>query len=154
MKKAGLFILCLLICFAACGLGSLVTLPQIHTWYASLKKPVFNPPDAIFGPVWTVLYFLMSIALYQLLVSTHPGRRKAIRAFSVQLALNVVWSFIFFGLHLLIPAAVEIVVLLVLIIYFLVISRPVSKIASACFIPYVIWVSFATLLSISVALLN
>lgn len=154
MKKVGLFALCLLICFSAAALGSLVTTSEIPNWYATINKPVFNPPNYVFAPVWTILYLLMSVALYKLITSSHPERKKMITVFVVQLVLNVLWSFIFFKWHLLTLAAAEIVVLLIVLIYFLVASMRVSRVASACFIPYVIWVSFATLLTISVAMLN
>jgi tryptophan-rich sensory protein len=154
MKKTGVFILCLLTCFGAAWLGSLATMPEIGNWYATLRKPVFNPPNWLFGPVWSILYFLMSVALYKIWLSPHPGRRKALSLFFAQLLLNVLWSYIFFRWHLLFIASVEIGLLLALIIIFILYSKPVSKIAGYCFIPYALWVSFAAVLSMSICILN
>lgn len=154
MKKVLLFTLCLVLCFGAAWLGSAATLPQIDTWYASLRKPVFNPPNWVFGPVWSLLYFLMAVSLYNILVSDYLQKARVIRIFIVQLVLNVLWSFIFFKWHLLTLAAFEIIVLLYFVIYYTVVSKELSKTASICFIPYLVWVTFASVLTISILALN
>ena len=154
LKNVLLFIGCLILCQAAGGLGTIATIPNIPTWYASLHKPFFNPPNWIFGPVWTILYTLISLSLYLTLRASHPDRSKALNLFFLQLALNIIWSFLFFQYHLLLISLVEIILMLGTIIAFTVVSYRINKTASYCFLPYVAWVSFATLLNASILYLN
>src|SRR3990167_5082612 len=99
-------------CLGAGILGSFFTISSIPTWYATLNKPFFSPPNWIFGPVWTILYILMGISLYLALSGKGKGeRKKAIQIFSIQLGLNVLWSILFFGLKNPLLALVDIVVL-------------------------------------------
>ncbi len=144
--------LCFLIGFA----GSTVTLPSISTWYAQLNKPFFNPPNSIFGPVWTVLYFLMGISLYLIWDKglRNKNTPKAIRVFLVQLALNFIWSLIFFGFHLPFLAFLTIVILWIMIFYMIKLFKKISKSASKLLIPYLLWVSFALLLNFFIVILN
>lgn len=148
------FIASIVITFSAAAIGSLATYANIPTWYASLEKPIFNPPNWVFGPVWTVLYIAMAVALYLVWVRPNRNKKRAVIAFAVQLTLNALWSIVFFGLHLPWLAVVVILALLVSIIFtireFYIISRP----ASYLLVPYVLWVSFASILTISVASLN
>jgi tryptophan-rich sensory protein len=88
LKNIGLFIGCVILCQAAGGIGTIATIPNIPTWYASLNKPSFQPPNWLFGPVWTILYTLMAVVLYILIRSDHPIKRKAITVFTAQLILN------------------------------------------------------------------
>lgn len=129
------------------------TFKPIKTWYRKLKKPSFNPPNSIFGPVWTILYALMGISLY--LVVYSPQRSTvAISVFLLQLLLNFLWSFIFFNLKQLTFAFVEILLLLFMILLTLILFWPISHLASLLLIPYLLWVSFAALLTYSVMKLN
>jgi len=137
------------ICQGAGILGSLVMVPAISGWYQTLVKPSFNPPNWLFGPVWTLLYFLMGISLY--LIWTRKGELKW---FWAQLILNSLWSFLFFGLKSPGLALIEIVFLwltiLVTIKSFLKVYRP----AAYLLYPYLAWVSFASILNFSVWILN
>ena len=154
MKNVLLFIGCLILCQAAGGLGTIATIPNIPTWYVTLHKPFFNPPNWIFGPVWTILYTLMAVSLYLILKSSHPDRSKALTLFFLQLILNTVWSFLFFQYHLLLIALVEIILMLITMICYTVIVHRINKTAGYCFIPYIAWVSFATLLNAGIWYLN
>lgn len=158
MKLIDLFrlIFSISVCFLAGAAGSIATYPNIPTWYASLDKPFFNPPNWIFGPVWTLLYLMMGISLYLVWSKKYdePEAGKLLPIFYLQLALNTLWSLIFFGQHLLFWAVVEIIVLWSLILLFILKSGRISALASWLMVPYLCWVSFATLLTISVWLLN
>lgn len=142
--------------FAAGGIGSLATMPNIPTWYVALEKPFFNPPNWVFGPVWTLLYILMGVSLY--LVWTSKGKKAskltAYRLFGVQLVLNALWSVVFFGLHQPWLAVVVIVSLLVTLVFTTRAFAAYSKAAAWLLVPYMAWVSFATALNAGVALLN
>ena len=146
----------MIICFVAAGLGSLFTFSSIPTWYASLDKPFFNPPNWIFSPVWTLLYFLMGISLYLILLSGWQDReaKRGIILFFAQLLLNVAWSFVFFFLHN--PAIAFIIIILLWIMIFLSIFQflKINKLASYLLIPYLLWVSFASILNFSIWQLN
>lgn len=142
--------------FIAGGIGSYFTAPAITTWYATLEKPFFNPPNWIFGPVWTLLYIFMGISFY-LVWTTHtkkPERVFGIRLFMIQLAVNTLWSIIFFGLQS--PSLALLVIIILWILIFLTIKNflKISKPASWLLIPYLAWVSFAALLNIAITLLN
>ena len=155
MNKPLKFITSNIASFAAGGIGSLATTPNIPTWYAGLDKPWFNPPNWVFGPVWTLLYLLMGISLY--LVWSAPqadGKRKAYLLFGMQLTLNAAWSLIFFGTHALWAAVIVIMALLVLIIMTMRCFWQFSRIAAWLLLPYALWVGFATCLNIGIALLN
>lgn len=140
---------------AAAAAGSLLTAPNISSWYANLNKPPLNPPNWIFAPVWTILFILMGISLY--LVWTAPdssAKKTAYLIFALQLALNVVWSGLFFALQRPLWAGIEILVLwlviLLNILKFLSLSRP----AAWLLIPYLLWVSFAAYLNWQIVFLN
>lgn len=154
MKNILLFIGCLLLCQLAGALGVIVTIPNIPTWYVTVHKPFFNPPNWIFGPVWTALYTLMSVSLYLMIRSSHPEKSKALWLFFIQLALNALWSFLFFQYHMLLISLIEIILMLLTMIGFTIIAYRINKTASYCFIPYIAWVSFATLLNASIWYLN
>jgi len=144
------------LCFIVAFIGSAVTLPSIPTWYAQLNKPFFNPPNFIFGPVWTVLYLLMGISLYLVWNKgwKNKNTNKAIRVFLVQLALNFSWSFVFFGLHLPFLAFLTIIALWIIIFYTITLFKKISKLASELLIPYLLWVSFALILNLFIVILN
>lgn len=151
---AGL-VLCLVIVALAASLGSWATRPSVPTWYAQLEKPVFTPPGAIFGPVWTVLYVLMAIAAW--LVLRRAGQvivAPALLLFGVQLALNASWSLVFFGAHSPGGALVVIAALWLAILATLVAFWRVSAGAGVLLLPYLAWVSFASVLNYSIWRLN
>jgi benzodiazapine receptor len=125
-------------------------------WYEALKKPVFTPPAWVFGPVWTVLYLLMGIALFLVWrkgVSSAAGK-TAIAAFILQMVLNVIWTPIFFGLKLPLIAFGDIVMLWLAVITTILSFWKVSRPAAILLLPYIIWVSFAAILNVSFCLLN
>lgn len=140
-------------CLSAGTIGSIATMPSIPTWYAALSKPTFNPPNWIFGPVWTTLYILMGISLY-ILWTKRKEAKLAIILFIVQLALNTLWSIIFFGQHLIAVALIEIVLLWLFILLTMIKAYPISKLASLLLLPYILWVSFASFLNLNIWLLN
>jgi tryptophan-rich sensory protein len=145
----------LFITLAIAVITGFVTAPQISTWYALLHKPSINPPNWVFMPVWIVLYILMSIALY--LVWKRPktnNRNIAIAVFFVQLALNCLWSFIFFAFHLTGLALVEIMLLWFAILLNIILFAYYSKAAAWLLAPYIVWVSFAGILNYLIWHLN
>jgi translocator protein len=148
-------IIFVVVCFAVAGLGSLATRPNIPTWYAALTKPSWNPPNWVFGPVWTLLYGMMAVAGW--LVWKHvgwEGGRIAILLFATQLLLNLLWSYIFFGAHQMGLAFVEIILLWLAIVATIVRFSAVSKVAAGLLVPYLIWVSFAAALNFTIWRLN
>ncbi len=123
-------------------------------WYASLAKPSWTPPNWLFGPVWTVLYVGIAIAGWQAWKRSGRKVTPLLGLWGVQLVLNTAWSWLFFGLHRPGVALVEIVALLATIVAFAILARPVSALASTLFIPYALWVSFATALNGAIWRLN
>ena len=146
---------CLLVVAAAATLGSLATVSSIPGWYATLRKPAWSPPNAVFGPVWTSLYAMMAVAAW--LVWRRDGFRGArlsAVAFTLQLVLNTLWSVLFFGLHLPAAALAEIVVLWLAIAATTLFFYARSRLAGALMIPYALWVAFAAALNASLWWLN
>ncbi len=142
-------------CLLAGAIGSFFTFESIPTWYAAINKPFFTPPNWIFGPVWTTLYILMGVSLY-LVWQSKPSKNRtyALVLFSIQLLLNTVWSILFFGLQSPLFAFIEIIFLLFSILLTARYSYFVSKGAGYLFIPYICWVTFASLLNFAIFLLN
>ena len=147
----GLFFLA---CFLAAGLGSLFTMGSLGSWYAGLAKPSWNPPSWLFGPVWTALYAMMAVAGWLVWRRGGSQSRIALRWFAIQLALNVGWSAVFFGLQLPGLAFIEILALWVAIAATLVTSWKVSRAAGILLAPYLLWVSFASILNFAIWRLN
>ncbi|MEO8638026.1 MAG: TspO/MBR family protein [Candidatus Taylorbacteria bacterium] len=137
-------------------LGSLFTISAIPTWYVTLAKPAFNPPSWIFGPVWTTLYALMGISAFLVWNKGLNRRdvRKALGVFGFQLALNALWSIVFFGLHSPAWALVNIVAMWLAIVWTMTLFYKISKPAMYLLIPYILWVSFATYLNLAIWVLN
>ncbi len=137
-------------------IGSIATFSSIPTWYTSLVKPAWAPPNWVFSPVWTTLFILMGIALF--LVWRQGLWRKdvkiAVSIFAVQLVLNVLWSVIFFGLQSLIGGLIEIVFLWIAILATIIAFYRISKPAGILLLPYIIWVTIASYLTYTVYLLN
>jgi translocator protein len=120
-------------------------------WHAALQKPAWNPPNWVFGPVWTVLYVLIAIAGW---LAWRARHRLLLWLWGVQLLLNALWSWLFFGLHLPFLALAEIVLLLLVIVAFIVVAWRRQRAAAWLFVPYAAWVGFATALNAAIALLN
>ena len=127
-------------------------LTRPDAWYAGLNKPSFNPPNWIFGPVWTVLYVLIAIAGWRVFASAGGG--AALAVWIAALALNFLWSPVFFGLRRPAAALVIVVALLAAIVAFIVLSWPVDRAAALLFLPYAAWVAFATTLNAAIVRLN
>ena len=144
-----------LLCQIAVFLGSLFTTPAISTWYATLKKPFFTPPNWIFSPVWISLFVLMGISLFLVWRrQDHPGVKTALIFFFVQLILNILWSAAFFGLRSPLLGLIDIVLLWIAILLTTQHFLKVSKFAGVLLIPYLLWVTFAALLNFSLWFLN
>lgn len=145
----------LAISFSAAAIGSLVTIPNIPTWYAALEKPFFNPPNWVFGPTWTILYIFIGISLYLVWIAeTKDSKQKAYIIFGIQMTLNALWSLVFFGLHQLWPGLIVILALLISIALTIKYFWKFSRWASYLLVPYILWVSFAACLNLALALLN
>ena len=142
------------ICELAGIVGSFFTVSEIPTWYAELTKPALNPPAWIFGPAWITLYLLMGISLWLIWKSNSSEKKRAIWLFIVQLALNAIWSPIFFGAHSIGNALAVIVLLWAAIVLTVLIFKRISKPAAWLLVPYIVWVSFAAYLNFSLWILN
>lgn len=158
MFKSKIFkmIYALALCQFVGWIGTNFTVKSIDTWYAALNKPVFNPPNWIFAPVWIGLYLLMGISLYLILIKEprDAAVRKALWVFGVQLVLNAVWTPLFFGARLPLVAFIEILVLWVFILLTIIKFKPISRLAAYLLVPYFLWVSFASVLNGALWLLN
>ena len=145
----------LAICFTAAGIGGAVTTPKIATWYATLAKPTWNPPNWIFGPVWSALYFCMAVAAWLVWrQGGFSGARVPLALFGTQLVLNVLWSCIFFGLEMPGLAFVDVLLLWTAIAATMVTFWQRSSVAGILFLPYLAWVSFASVLNLVIWRMN
>lgn len=142
------------LCLGAGILGSFFTVSSIPTWYVTLNKPPFSPPNWVFGPAWTILYILMGISLYLVWISKGKLKQNALNLFFVQLGLNALWSIIFFGMKNPTLALVDIVALWIVIFLTIKSFTKISKLAGNLLIPYLLWVSFASVLNLAIVLLN
>jgi translocator protein len=134
------------VCIGA--LSSLFTVQSITTWYTQINKPNWNPPNELFGPIWTFLYVLMGVGLYLVLRSKHSFYRSTgLALFAVQLILNFFWSVIFFYWHQMGIALIEIVLMLGTILVMIYNFKKINVTAAVLQVPYVLWVSFATVLN-------
>jgi len=152
-------ILKLVISIASCQLagflGSLFTTPAIPTWYKTLNKPFFTPPDWIFGPVWISLFILMGISLFIIWRrQDHPRFKLILVFFLIQLIFNILWSAAFFGLRSPLLGLVDIVLLWVAILLTIQHCMKISSMAGLLLLPNMIWVSFAAALNFSLWILN
>ncbi len=150
------FILSIGICQLAGIIGALFNSSSIKTWYVTLQKPTFNPPNWVFAPVWLTLYLLMGISLFLVLVSKASPQLKqtAIIFFAIQLVLNTFWSFFFFFLKNPFLGLIEIIVLIVFIILTVIWFHRVRPVASILLWPYLLWCLFAAFLNYSLWQLN
>lgn len=154
MKKGAKLIVSILLPLIIGVISGYYTASNIQSWYITLIKPSFNPPNYLFGPVWTTLYIIMGISFYMIWSSTKINKNKLIGIYLFQLILNFLWSFIFFKYHAIGIAAVEIVVLWLSILTMIIMFYKNNKWAALINIPYLLWVSFASVLNISIYLLN
>jgi tryptophan-rich sensory protein len=155
MNKIIKLLTAIIICEGVGFLGTIFTIPSIHGWYMTLQKAPFNPPPWVFGPIWTTLYFLMGVSIFLVLQKKLKKQRTFLLAlFSAQLFLNFLWSVIFFGWHLPLPAFVEIIFLWISIALLIIDFWKFSKLAAILLIPYLCWVSIASILNFYVVLLN
>ncbi len=151
----------ILVCVATCiGIGymsGIATQSGVKTWFPTLIKPSFNPPSWLFAPVWSLLYMMMGIAaglVWSRIEFEREAVEKALRLFVIQLALNALWSVLFFGLQNPMLALIEIVLLWLMIYETYIKFIKIDKIAGYLFIPYLLWVTFATVLNASIWWLN
>ena len=150
-------IVALLVCFGVSGFGAIFTTrDSITNWYGQLQKPNITPPNWVFGPVWTILYLLMAIAAFLVWNKglAYPKAKKALTLFLIQLALNAIWTPLFFGFHLILPAFIEIIILWVTILATVLAFKQISFYASILLLPYLIWISYAAVLNGSIWYLN
>ena len=143
----------IIICNLAGAIGAIFTFNAIPTWYAALAKPSFSPPNWIFGPVWTALYIMMGIAAY---LAWKQGKKAdfALKIFGVQLILNTLWSILFFGLHSPALGLACIALLWLSIAWCIKLFCNLDKRAAYLLLPYILWVSFASLLNLAIWMLN
>jgi len=140
--------------FVAGAIGSAATFPNVRSWYPGLAKPAWNPPAAIFAPVWSVLYVLMGVAIWRVWRTRHPAAASLVRLHFVQLALNALWSVLFFGLKRPDWALGEIVVLGSLLAWLQIRLWQRDRVAGGLWLPYLLWVGFATALNLAIVRLN
>lgn len=155
MKPAIKLTLCILLTLSVGAISGIATSGSVNDWFVEIKKPFFNPPNYLFGPVWTFLYILMGISFYLILRSPNNElRKKAIAVFYMQLFLNFCWSFIFFKFYMIGVAFVEIILIWLSIIWMIRIFSRINKTAAYLQIPYLLWVSFACILNGAIWYLN
>lgn len=143
------------ICFAVAGFGALFTASSVNDWYRTLQRPSWNPPSWVFGPVWTALYTTMAIAAWLVWRRRDAHKaRGALTLFAVQLVLNAAWSPLFFGLQNPLAGLLVIVPLWCAIVATLVAFWKISSLAGILFVPYLLWVSFATVLNFTIWRMN
>lgn len=147
---------CLALVAVVAAIGGAVTSPAIPGWYRSLAKPAWTPPDAAFPVAWTILYLLMALALWRLWdrAPPSPQRRTAIGLFLGQLALNAIWSPVFFGLHAPLPGLVIVLALVVTLALTIRAAFRVDRAAGWLLVPYLAWVCYASSLNAAIVALN
>jgi translocator protein len=154
-NQIGKLIASLLLPLGIGGIAGIFTTEAIPGWYASLNQPSFNPPNWIFGPVWTTLYIILGISLFLIWkLETGKQRNQAILVFTVQLLLNFGWSFCFFYFKMIGLALFDIVALWIMIVIMLIRFYKLKPLAAYINIPYLLWVSFATALNLAYFFLN
>ena len=143
------------VCFLRFEVGSWVTATSVGTWYRSLQKASFNPPEGYFSPVWIILYFLMAIAGWRIWsIGDSRVERVALVFFAVQLALNMVWSVLFFGYQKVGFALAEMIVLLLTVMATTVLFWRIDRLSGLLLTPYLLWLGFATVLTAFIWRLN
>lgn len=154
--RVGRAVLTSITVLAAAAIGTAATLPNIPTWYASLHKPGFTPPNWLFGPAWSVLYLMMAVAFWRVLTLPNgtQGKRAAVAWFILQVVLNAFWSVAFFGLHSP-PLGLAVIALLAAAIVMTIATfGRLDRLSAAMLVPYLLWVAFAASLNGAVFLMN
>ncbi|MES2618074.1 MAG: TspO/MBR family protein [Bacteroidota bacterium] len=155
MQSLGLKItICIIICLTLGFLSGISTAEAIRGWYATIQKPAWNPPNGIFGPVWSLLYCLMGISLALVWHQKMTDKSMAYIFFAAQLALNLLWSFIFFKWQSPGIALIEIMVMWCMILLTILQFYNINKTSAYLLLPYLLWVSFATVLNATIVYLN
>ena len=150
----GLFVFVTLCLFVSAA-GGMVTATSVDTWYQALAKPSFNPPNWVFAPVWTTLYFLMGVSSWRIWRRrATQATRGALALFGLQLFLNFAWSVLFFGFQRIDLALIDIVILFVAIVANMILFWRIERLATLLLVPYAAWVVFAIVLNVSIWLLN
>ncbi|MEO0009282.1 MAG: TspO/MBR family protein [candidate division WOR-3 bacterium] len=150
-KLLGSIVLPLIIGFA----GSMFTRPSVDSWFATLKKPIFAPPNWLFAPAWTLLYIMMGIAFYLIWQQGYSVKlRLAFAVYALQLILNLLWSLFFFGLHSPLLGFADIVILWIVVLINIILFYRLRRAAGLLLIPYILWLTFASVLNLSIVLLN
>ena len=144
--------LILLVTFAASGIGGFVTSSFKEPWYSEIILPTFNPPSWVFGPVWTTLYILMSVALW--IVWNNSSDKKVLQVYFFHLFFNAIWSVIFFGFHQVLIALIDLIIILAFIIWLMKIYYQINKISFVLMTPYLLWSSYALVLNATIFYLN
>ncbi len=135
--------------------GSVFTSKSVSTWYPTLNKPFFNPPNWIFSPVWTILFIMIGLSFYFVWLKNPIGKILSdVLLYSIQLILNLLWSLFFFGMRNPTLAFLDIIILLIFIFILIVRFRRLSRISSYLLAPYFLWVAFASILNFSIVILN
>jgi tryptophan-rich sensory protein len=147
------FILFFIITFSASLIGGLATVSFKEPWYSTLIKPSFNPPDWVFGPVWTILYLMMTIAIWSYWHSKNKDM-NTVYIYFIHLVFNSAWSIVFFVYHNIFLALIVLLILISLILVLIVRFRRVKKMSSYLMVPYLLWTIFALILNVSILILN
>jgi len=147
------FILFLAITFSASLIGGFSTITFKEPWYSLLNKPPFNPPDWVFGPVWTSLYIMMTVSIW---LYWHANNKdiNTVYIYFVHLVFNTTWSVVFFALHNMVLALLVLIILIALIINLILRFKRVKKLSAYLMIPYLLWCSFALILNASLIIIN
>ncbi|MBS0647675.1 MAG: tryptophan-rich sensory protein [Verrucomicrobia bacterium] len=154
-RNFGVLLIFIVLCLAVELIASRLTLPDVIAWYPTLLKPRWNPPNQIFGPVWTALYLMMAFALWLFWqASTTQSKKAGYFCFGFQLFFNLIWSFLFFVCHSPFWALMDIFLLWVSIFGTLAVFYKTRPLAGYLLIPYLLWVTFAALLNFKIWTLN
>ena len=153
------FVISIIVCESVGIIGSFFTFSSVTNWFPMLVKPWFSPPSWLFGPVWIIMYFLMGLSLYIIWnskaeLSKQKYRKQFFILFGIQLILNALWSFLFFGLKTPIYGLIDILFLDIVVAMTIIYAYRVSKYAAILLAPYMVWITFATLLNFEIVLLN
>ena len=147
------FILFLLLTYSASAIGGYVTVGFKEPWYSLINKPSFNPPSWIFAPVWTILYLMMTIAIWQFWHSKNRDM-NTIYIYFIHIVFNTTWSIVFFGLHKILYALFVLMILIYLIIILILRFKRVNMLSFYLMIPYLLWCCYALVLNFNLFLLN
>ena len=142
----------LLITFLASGIGGFTTANFKEPWYSQIILPSFNPPSWVFGPVWTTLYILMSIAIWRIWIKYYDN--KILNLYFFHLFFNMIWSIIFFGFHQIGLALLDLFIILIFILLLMKIYYSKDKISFSLMVPYFLWSSYALVLNFNIFILN